>query len=151
MDHTEYREILSNAIEREIDARQFYRDAAEKMPEGYLKELFNGFASQEGKHEEILKGFLEAAPESLPFAEDRDYKVADTVEKPRVSPDMKPADAFALAMKKEEEAMHQYNLLADGCTDAAQAGVFRDLAAMEREHKLKMEPAFVETAFPEVW
>lgn len=146
-----YREILDNAIQREIDAQRFYRDAAARMQDGFLKELFAGFVTEEKKHEEILKGFAEAVPESLPFQENRDYKVAETVARPEVSEKMKPADAFALAMKKEEEAMHQYSVLADGCTDPEQAKVFRDLAAMEREHKFKMEQAFVDIGYPEVW
>lgn len=146
-----YREILDNAIQREIDAQQFYRDAAARMQDGVLKEMFAGFVTEEKKHEEILRGFVEAAPESLPFQEDRDYKVAETVARPEVSDKMKPADAFALAMKKEEEAMHQYNVLADGCTDPEQAKVLRNLAAMEREHKFKMEQAFVDIGYPEVW
>jgi rubrerythrin len=46
------------------------------------------------------------------FSESRDYKVAETVDEPELSMDMKPADAFALAMKKEEEAMKQYTEMA---------------------------------------
>jgi rubrerythrin len=153
MNAEEYREILQTAIQREIDAQDFYREASEKMAEGHLKELFSQFVQEEKKHEDILRGFIESTSpgDVLPFTEDRDYKVSETVENPRVAPDMKPADAFALAMKKEEEAMNQYTALAKGCTDREQAQIFKDLAAMERNHKLKMEQAFVETAFPEAW
>ena len=151
MNASEYKEILSNAIEREIEAQDFYRDVANNMNSDFLKDLFDGFVREEKKHEKILKGFLNAVPENLPFDETRDYKVSQTVESPRVSSDMKPADAFALAMKKEEEAMNQYNVLAEGCTDPEQAKTFRNLAAMEREHKFQMEKAFVESAFPEAW
>ena len=42
-----------------------------------------------------------------------DYKVAETVDMPRLSLDMKPAEAIALAMKKEEEAMRMYLSLAN--------------------------------------
>ena len=151
MQPAEYTEILSSAIQREIEAQNFYEQAAEQMADGFLKELFTSFVSEEKKHENILKGFLDAVPDSLPFEENRDYRVAETVEKPRVSSDMAPADAFALAMKKEEEAMNQYNVLAEGCTDPEQARVFHNLAAMEREHKHKMENLFVDSAFPEAW
>lgn len=151
MDRSQYKDILSGAIQREIDAQQFYRDAAEKTGEAYLKDLFTGFVSEEKKHENILKDFLDSVPEKIPFDETRDYHVSETIEKPEVSPQMKPADAFALASKKEEEAMNQYLALADGCTDPEQEKVFRNLAAMEREHKLKMEQAFVDVGYPEVW
>lgn len=151
MNHEQYRQILEDAIEREIDAQQFYRDAAGRMQDGFLKELFTEFAAEEKKHEHILSGFLDSMPKALPFKEHRDYKVAETVGRPEVSDRMKPADAFALAMKKEEEAMNQYTVLADGCTDPEQERVFRSLAAMEREHKFRMERAFVDIGYPEVW
>ena len=64
---------------------------------------------------------------------------------------MKPADAIALAMKNEEEAMELYTWLAQGCDDPEQRRVFEDLAAMERDHKFKMENAFVDIAYPEAW
>jgi bifunctional DNase/RNase len=34
-----------------------------------------------------------------------DYKVAESVELPEITIDMKPADAIALAMKKEQQAV----------------------------------------------
>jgi rubrerythrin len=77
--------------------------------------------------------------------------VAETVEAPALSMEMKPADAFALAMKKEEEAMKQYTEMADMCSEEDKKQVFLDLAAMERDHKMKMETAFTDIGFPEVW
>lgn len=146
-----YDKILSDAIAGEIEAQNFYRDVAEKMTDPGLKELFSKFVDEETRHQRILEGFRAKAPSHLPFDESRDYKVAETVSDVPLTTGMKPADAFALAMKKEETAMKHYTELADGCTDAEQEGLFRELAAMEREHKLKMENAFVETGFPEAW
>jgi rubrerythrin len=54
-------------------------------------------------------------------------------------------------MKKEEAAMLQYTNLAETCPEPDKKKVFLDLAAMERGHKLKMENAFVDIGFPEVW
>ena len=39
----------------------------------------------------------------------------------------------------------------DLCDDADKRQVFLDLAAMERDHKLKMETAFTDIGYPEVW
>lgn len=151
MNRGAYEEILAEAIAAEIEAQRFYRDVAEKMTDAYLKQMFTEFVGEEKKHESILRGFTASIPEHLPFDENRDYKVAETVETPEVSSAMKPADAFALAMKKEEEAMKHYTALAHGCTDAEQKRIFLDLAAMERAHKFKMENAFVDIGYPEVW
>ena len=151
MDQSQYKQILSEAISREIEAQRFYSDAAGKIADTFLRDLFAGFVDEEKRHQEILEGYLNSVPESLPFDGNRDYQVAKTVESPEVSSEMKPADAFALAMKKEEEAMNQYSALADGCTDPDQKAVFQRLAAMEKQHKAKMEQAFVDIGYPELW
>ena len=85
------------------------------------------------------------------FARVPDFHVAETVEQPVLSIDMKPADAIALAMKKEQAAMEHYTRLAQACTDSEQQRIFTELAAMEREHKARMESAFVDIGYPEVW
>jgi rubrerythrin len=151
MNPNEYERILSNAIENEKEAQAFYGAVAKKMTDPGLRELFEKFVEEETRHQRILEGFRAKAPKHLPFEETRDYKVAETVDDAPLNTDMKPADAFALAMKKEEAAMKHYTELAEGCTDPEQSALFRELAAMERDHKLKMENAFVETGFPEVW
>ena len=113
--------------------------------------MFKKFAEDEKGHEKILKGILSKDTIDQYFDESTDYKVAETVDKPTLSTDMKPADAIALAMKNEEEAMKQYTDLAETCLDTTKKEVFLDLAAMERGHKLKMEKAFVDIGYPEVW
>ena len=113
--------------------------------------MFEQFAKDEKGHEKILKTILFKDTINQYFNESTDYKVAETVDTPKLSTDMKPADAIALAMKKEEEAMKQYTDLAEACKDFGQKKVFFDLAAMERGHKLKMEKAFVDIGYTEVW
>ena len=54
-------------------------------------------------------------------------------------------------MKKEAAAMAQYTALAETCSEPDKKKIFLDLAAMERGHKLRMENAFVDIGFPEVW
>ena len=80
-----------------------------------------------------------------------DYHVAENVDRPKLSTAMKPADAFALAMKNEEDAMNHYTNLAAAVSDAEMKKIFHELAAMEKEHKFSMEKAFVDIGYPEVW
>ncbi len=151
MDADTYKNIIDMAIANEIEAQGFYGAAAKKVKDSYLKEMFEHFANEEKMHERILRNILKSNTIHLHFSEDIDYKVAETVDEPRLSMNMKPADAIALAMKKEEQALKEYNLLAQNCPDPEQKKVFLDLAAMEREHKLKLENAFVDIGYPEVW
>ncbi len=151
MNLSEYDKILKEAIDREIESQEFYKEVAGRMTDENLKKLFSDFVKEEKKHQEILEGFRVNIPQKLPFDESRDYHVAETVDEPRLSTDMKPADAFKLAMKKEEDAMKTYQSLSTGATDSEQKRLFEELASMEQEHKLKMENAFVDIGYPEVW
>ena len=151
MDINEYKKIINFAIHSEMDARDFYLAVSEKVTDAYLKTLFADLAKEEEKHERILRAILDHENIRTYFKETRDYHVSETVEKPAISASMKPADAIALAMKNEEEAMELYTWLAQGCDDQEQRRVFEDLSAMEREHKFKMENAFVDIAYPEAW
>jgi rubrerythrin len=155
MDAVTFEKIVDMAIANEIEAWEFYQAVAEKIKEPHLKEMFEGFAREEKGHEQLLRdllsNFLSKGAMALNFKETTDYKVAETVDEPRLSLEMKPADAIALAMKKEERAMKEYTLLAEACKDEGQKKVFLDLAAMERGHKLQLEGMFVDIGYPEVW
>lgn len=151
MNLTEYKQIIKEAIANEVEAKKFYEDAANVLQDPFLKKLFFSLAEEEKKHRDILTQIYQSETVDRYFSETRDFKVAETVEEPELSMDMKPADAFALAMKKEEAAMKQYTAMADMCDDGAKKQVFLDLAAMERDHKLKMEAAFTDIGYPEVW
>ncbi|WP_319405633.1 ferritin family protein [uncultured Desulfosarcina sp.] len=151
MNLSEYKEIIKQAIANEVEARKFYDDAANTLKDPYLKKLFASLAEEEKKHRDILTKIYTSGTMDRYFSESRDYKVAETVDEPELSMEMKPADAFALAMKKEEAAMKQYTEMAAMCDDDGKRQVFLDLAAMERDHKLKMESAFIDIGYPEVW
>jgi rubrerythrin len=151
MNLNEYKDVIKFAMANEVEAQKFYADAAEKLRNPALKKMFAQFAEEEKRHREILKEIYVSQTIGDYFDEEIDHKVSETVETPELSINMKPADAFALAMKKEEEAMVAYTALAEECPDAEKKKIFLDLAAMERGHKRKMEDAFVDVGYPEVW
>jgi len=151
MNLSEYKEIIKQAIANEVEASKFYEAASATLNDPFLKKLFAELAGEEKKHRDILTRIYTSNTIASYFSETRDYKVSETVDEPELSMDMQPADAFALAMKKEEAAMKQYTAMANMCEDAQKRQVFLDLAAMERDHKLKMESAFVDVGYPEVW
>lgn len=152
MNLEEYRLVLLDAILKEVEARVFYEDVAELIKDNQLKDLFMDFAREEAKHERILMGVLKKEQtDTTYFSFEKDFKVAESLPLPDVSPEMNLKDAIALAVKNEEAAMNNYLALAAHCEDAALKAVFEDLAAMEREHKYVMEERFVNVAFPEVW
>jgi rubrerythrin len=151
MHKNDFDETLIYAISNEVEAEEFYQEASEKLSDPFLKDLFIKLSQEEKRHQKILQGFRDKASGGFSFKDVPDYHVSEKVERPRLSTSMKPADAFALAMKNEEEAMNHYTHLAEAVSDAEMKRVFQELAAMEREHKLAMEKAFVDVGYPEVW
>jgi rubrerythrin len=151
MKQSVYDDIIDRAISSEIEAAEFYAQVAEKSKNTFIKELFLTFSEEEKKHRQILEGFRDDPSVAISFEKVPDFHIAETVDQPALSMDMSPVDAVALAMKKEEAAMRHYTELADVCTNAERKKLFYQLAAMEREHKNKMENAFVDIGYPEVW
>ena len=151
MDEKAFVNAIEMAIENEIEAYEFYQGVAAQVSEEDMKELFNHFAEEEKKHKSLLEDVLAKGTFDLVPKETRDYKVAESIDTLKLSMDMKPEDAIALAMKKEENAMKHYSGLADVAVDGDIKKLFTDLASMEREHKFKLEKIFVERGYPEVW
>jgi len=147
----EYKEILKIAIGNEEEAYEFYKGVSQKAASADIRKMFSDLAEEEKGHKKLLEGFLSGDISSMKFDEVADYKVAATVDKPKLSLDMKPADALALAMKNEEEAMNMYAAFAAASVDAEQKQMFEKLAAMEKGHKVKLEESYVNAAYPEVW
>ncbi len=151
METSDHEKIIQFAISSELEAWRFYQGASKKLSDPHLKRMFADFAMEEKQHHEILKDILKSGSTESYFDESGDFRVAESVDMPELSLDMKPSEAFAIAMKKEEEAMNQYMAVANGCADPEKKKVFLDLASMERGHKMKMETAFVDIGYPEVW
>lgn len=147
----EFGRIISDAVKSEEAAYGFYSDVACKTADKSVSGIFKGFAAEELTHKVLLEGYLSQGISTMKFDMVSDYKVSETVDKPVLSVDMKPAEAIALAMKNEEEAMNMYTEFASLSTDPEQKEAFLGLAKMEQGHKAKLEELYVGIAFTEVW
>lgn len=151
MTREELKGIIAFAVENEIDAHDFYRDAAAKLEDASLKETFEDLAKEELEHKKFLEDFLESGTNEINIDETVDYKVAESVEKPPLTVDMSFADAMAIAMKNEQEAMDMYKQLADACIDKKEKDIFLGLMDMETLHKTRLEEIYTNAAAAEVW
>jgi rubrerythrin len=116
-----------------------------------MREIFVGFAAEEKRHQQMLKGVLNSKESSLQFKPVSDYKISETVETAKLTGEMTMANAFSIAMKKEEEAMKMYQKLASDSTSEEFKKLFESLAVMEQSHKVKMEKYYSDVAYNEVW
>jgi len=152
MDIIELEKIFSVAIEREIEAHEFYLAVSEKVVNPDVKKVFKELAQEELDHMELLTRFK--SDPSMVMKIDishKDYKIAEATELPRFDINMKPADAIALAMKKEEEAVNYYRGMADVSKDPEVKNKFDYLADMELTHKNRLENVYVGIGYPEVF
>jgi rubrerythrin len=151
MNQDEFKKIMLQAIDNEMEAYTFYRTVSDKARDIKLRDLFDELAKDEAKHKLTLEGFLAKAPEKLHFSASQDYKVVDALPSPPLTADIKPLDGLVIAIKKELEAMQMYTQLANTSADAEQKNIFIELASMERGHKSRLEDIYTNMAFPEVW
>lgn len=147
----EYKGIISEAINNEVEAYTFYQTVSEKVTDANLKTLFGELAGEEKGHREYLQKLLSRDITSLGFSSTKDYKVGDSIPTPPLTPDMKPVDGLVVAIKKELAAMQMYTQLANASDDAEVKKLFTELATMERGHKTRLEDIYVNTAFAEAW
>ena len=143
--------IIQYAIDCEIEAETFYLEIAAKTTKEAMRGIFIDFAAEEKRHQQMLKGILDRKETSLQFKPVSDYKISETVEAAKLTDTMTMADAFSIAMKKEEEAMKMYQILASESPSAEFKKLFESLAAMEQGHKVKMEKYYSDVAYNEVW
>ena len=146
-----FTDIIQFAIDREIEAETFYLEIAAKTTKEAMRGMFVGFAAEEKRHQQMLKGVLnskETIPEFKPVS---DYKISETVDAARLKDEMTMADVFSIAMKKEEEAMKMYQQLAGDAPSEEFKKLFQSLALMEQGHKVKMEKFYTDVAYNEVW
>ncbi len=146
------KKIIATAIDREVEAYTFYRTIADKVKGKVLKDLFDELAVDEKKHRELLQRMLNKDVSKMKFDPSHDYKVADTLESPALTANMKPIEGLVVAIKKELEAMQMYTQLAAAAKDTETQLLFSQLANMERGHKARLEDIYTNMAFPEnVW
>jgi rubrerythrin len=147
----EIEQILSTAINREVEAYEFYQNVYERVDDATVKEVFQQLAKEEQGHRELLEQFKHDPTKMMKIQAPPDYKVAEATELPKLSINMKPADAIALAMKKEQQAVQFYRALGESATDASIKKIFENLTNMELGHKHRLENVFVDIGYPEVF
>ncbi len=148
----ELEKILTLAIGREEGAHRFYLNLSKKVTNAFVKETFADLATDELNHKAMLLG-LKADPalEKKVIPSPGDFRIAETEDVPEITENMKPKEAIALAMKKEDQAVRLYSTLGAAAADTDVKRLFENLANMELGHKRRLETVFVDIGYPEVF
>ena len=145
------KEVLGKAIQKEIEARLLYVSLSQKMYNEAAKDALQDLARQEQGHQNRLEQYLrgELKEGALSHGHAVDYKIAEQLDQPEISPDMKLKDTFLLAANREM-ASHQFYLsLAEIHPAGEVKRLLEELAAQELGHKQRVEFLYTEVAFPQ--
>lgn len=152
MTATDIRFLFDFAIQQEIDAYEFYKAAAAKVTNQSVRQIFEELATDEEGHKNLLEHIrIDETLVGKFNALEVDYMIAEANEMPTLSLDLKPAEAIAIAMKREQFASELYHTMSLSAVNDRERLSFESLHNMELNHKHRLENLYVDIGFPEVF
>jgi len=138
-----YEEILEFAIDREIDANQFYLALAESVDSTEMRKVFEELAQEELAHKsklelELMKMGKTVEIRQPPDTPQRTYIISDN----QSLLDMDYKDILLLGMEKEEASFRLYVNLVPNAYDSESREVLLSLAQEEVGHKLRFQMVY---------
>jgi rubrerythrin len=143
--------ILEKGIEKEIESQRLYRDLSQRVTNQAAREAFLKLVGEEEGHEELLRKYLrgELGEGGLKKEQVLDYKIAEHLEQPEITPGMGLSEVFLVAANREK-ASHEFYLSLAGVHPRGKVrSLLEQLAAQELEHKQRVEFLYNEVAFPQ--
>ena len=141
--------VLEFAIEREIEANQFYLDMAKRINDPAMKKTFENFAKEELGHKEKLELELMKRGTLVPQVQTddearalEDFEVAGHLADDGAPLDMDYEDLLIFAIKKEDRSIQLYNDLAKIVKDEDSRQILLFLVKEETDHKQRFETQY---------
>ena len=144
-------DILDLAIQREVEAFEFYMDILGRVDDESVKDTLKFIAGEEVKHKQFLVNYREGkyGADSLRMADVVEYKVAEYLEEPDIEGDMSSQDVYLVAAHRESRSHQFYTELANLHAEGEPQTMLLKMANEELKHKEKMEYLYSNTAFPQ--
>ena len=135
-----YEEVLEFAIDREIDANQFYLALADRVDSVEMRKVFEELAQEELEHKaklelELMKVGKTVEIKQPPATPQTNYIISDN----QSLLDMDYKDILLLGMEKEEASFRIYVDLVPKAHDSESREVLLSLAQEEVRHKLRFQ------------
>jgi len=145
------KEVLEKAIQKEVEARLLYVDLSQKVNNKAAEESFQELAQQEQGHQNLLEQYRrgELKDGALSRGQVVDYKIAEYLDQPEISPEMELKEVFLLAANREKASHEFYLSLARVHPAGEVKRLLEELAAQELKHKRRVEFLYTEVAFPQ--
>ncbi|MCF2137090.1 MAG: ferritin family protein [Candidatus Thorarchaeota archaeon] len=140
-----FEQLITLAIEREVEAYEFYTNAAQDAELKSSAKLLHELAKQEESHKQKLEAALkdgvsstfEVSIDELEMKKLRDY-LADVP----LNTDSSPQDVLVVAIKREDNAHEFYRILSEMTSHSGHKAVFEMLAREELSHKDRLEKLY---------
>jgi len=144
-------DIIDMAIQREVEAYDFYMDIHHKVQDASVRDTVKFIAEEEIKHKKFLVGYRAGnyGSKSLRMADVVEYKIAEHLEEPEIASDSRREDVYLIASHREARSHLFYTELAGMHTDSELKTMLLKMANEELKHKEKMEYLYSNTAFPQ--
>ncbi len=147
--------ILATGIEKEKAAHDFYLRAAENTDHPLGKKMFERLASEETKHEELLRNWSEegTCPADATFEPPdeellkRGYAKVDELVKGETG----DLEAVEIGRKQERQAIRFYQDAADQADDQASKDLLMKLKAEEDRHLAMLTDLYEYMRDPNLW
>ena len=138
--------ILDFAIQKEVEAAEFYTDISKDEVFSGAGEMFEEFAREERKHQQMLENFktrgLSTSMEDYKFKWITDIKRSNYVVDLEYHRGMGYNEILLLAMKREEKALQLYNDFLKKADSEESRTLFKVLCQEEAKHKLALETLY---------
>ena len=146
MDFKNLTEIIDFAIQKEVEAEQFYLSVSEQESFAGKKQMFLEYAAEEKKHQVLLEdlkaGKAGKSLDDYKFKWITDIKRSNYVHEIEYEPGMAYQEILLLACKREENALALYNDLQVNAETEEAKKVFKVLCQEEAKHKLVLETMY---------
>lgn len=144
MDEKTFKGILRFAIDKEVEAFNFYSEASKNAKYSGGKELFSSLAKEEEGHRKLLENLNMERVAQKRIEEVPDLHISDYLVEVELKPDLSYADILRIAMKREEKSLKLYTDMKESNTDEDLKKLFGLLAHEEAKHKLRLEKIYDE-------
>jgi rubrerythrin len=144
-------EVLDRAIQKEISSHYLYLELRQKARNPAAKDAFQDLSEQEEKHQRILEDYLRGKLKEGDLDQGTvvDYKIAECLDQPDITPVMDLKEVFLLAANREKASHELYTGLAEIHPEGKVKHLLEGLAVQELEHKRRVETLYTEVAFPQ--
>ncbi|MEI6127510.1 MAG: ferritin family protein [Pseudomonadota bacterium] len=146
-------DFIDIAIQREIEAYDFYLGLCDKVQDQAARYTLELLANEEKKHRAFLEDYQAGhlGNEALRLTLVIDYRIAEHLEKPDIEKNLESKDVYLVASHRELNAYNFYIGLAAIHPGGKVKDMLLRMANEEKMHKEKVEYLYTNTAFPQTY